>query len=161
MRKTYLLIVSMILISIILVGCQSNTNIEGSNDDSKGSNADVEASNANVDVSNVLLSKINISNSKGFGTVNTDFFAVYEDEPTLETLQNAFTNAVMVAGMVDMMEPEYDLEFINTDGTKQAYHLWIGERERDTKSTIMKVEDTHFIYTISEEATNLLLDMVN
>ena len=115
MRKTYLLIVSMILISIILVGCQSNTNIEGSNDDSKGSNADVEASNANVDVSNVLLSKINISNSKGFGTVNTDFFAVYEDEPTLETLQNAFTNAVMVAGMVDMMEPEYDLEFINTD----------------------------------------------
>lgn len=159
MRKTYLLIVSMILISIILVGCQSNDKVEGSNADIEGQNADV-VSNADVDVSNMLLSKINISNSKGFATVNTDFFAVYEDEETLETLQNAFTNAVMVAGMVDMMEPEYDLEFIYKDGTKEAYHLWIGERKRDTKSTIMKVEDTHFIYTISEEATNLLLDMV-
>ena len=105
------------------------------------------------------ISKVSLSNSNTIGQINTDFFTVYEDEEVLETFQNIFTSAVKQEGIVDIAEPEFDLEVIYKEGNKQEYHLWLGEK--DEQSTLMQVEDTHTIYTISEEATNQLIDLVN
>lgn len=138
MKKFYRFIVSILLIPLILIGCQSTVDDETPNDE---------------------ISKVSLSNSSTIGQINTDFFTVYEDEEVLETFQNIFTSAVKQEGIVDIAEPEFDLEVIYKEGNKQEYHLWLGEK--DEQSTLMQVEDTHTIYTISEEATNQLIDLVN
>lgn len=138
MKKFYRFIVSILLIPLILIGCQSTVDDETPNDE---------------------ISKVSLSNSNTIGQINTDFFTVYEDEEVLETFQNIFTSAVKQEGIVDIAEPEFDLEVIYKEGNKQEYHLWLGEK--DEQSTLMQVEDTHAIYTISEEATNQLIDLVN
>lgn len=138
MRKIFLSIVSIILIPVILMGCQSNIDDETSTDE---------------------ISKVSISNSNEIGNINTDFFAIYEGEEVLEAFQNIFTSAVKQEGIVDISEPEFDLEVVYNEGSKQEYHLWLGEK--DEESTLMNVGDTHTIYSISEEATNQLIDFVN
>ena len=138
MKKFYRFIVSILLIPLILIGCQSTVDDETPNDE---------------------ISKVSLSNSNTIGQINTDFFTVYEDEEVLETFQNIFTSAVKQEGIVQIAEPEFDLEVIYKEGNKQEYHLWLGEK--DEQSTLMQVEDTHTIYTISEEATNQLIDLVN
>lgn len=138
MKKFYRFIVSILLIPLILIGCQSTVDDETPNDE---------------------ISKVSLSNSNTIGQINTDFFTVYEDEEVLETFQNIFTSAVKQEGIVDIAEPEFDLEVIYKEGNKQEYHLWLGEK--DEQSTLMQVEDTHTIYTISEETTNQLIDLVN
>ena len=138
MKKIFLSIIPIILIPIVLMGCQSKIDDETPNDE---------------------IAKISLSNSNAIGQINKDFFAVYEDEEALETFQNIFTSAVKQEGIVDIAEPEFDLEVIYKEGNKQEYHLWLGEK--DEQSTLMQVEDTHTIYTISEEATNQLIDLVN
>ncbi|NDI33626.1 hypothetical protein [Chengkuizengella sediminis] len=137
MKKIILLALSMALISAILLGCQSNGN---------NGLADAE------------VSKVSISKSSGFGKVNPDFFTVYEDEETLKIFKNIILKAVKEAFKVYMVDPQFDLEFIFTDGTKQGYHLWVGEKGQ--KSTLMNIDDTSTIYSISEEMTNQLIDLI-
>ena len=91
MKKFYRFIVSILLIPLILIGCQSTV--------------DDETPNAEI-------SKVSLSNSNTIGQINTDFFTVYEDEEVLETFQNIFTSAVKQEGIVDIAEPEFDLEVI-------------------------------------------------
>ncbi len=123
--------------SVVLIGCQP-----------KNSN----------EYSDINISKVSVSKSSGFGKVNSDFFAVYEDKETLDIFNNAISNAVKRAGIVDIVEPEFDLEVIYTDGNKQGYHLWVGGKGQ--KSTLINVYDTNTVYSISEEITNQLVDLV-
>ncbi len=104
------------------------------------------------------VSKVSISNSEGFGEINTEFFAVFEDEADLSTFQKAITTAEKRDGMVDIEVPEFDIQVIHNDGSTKEYHLWLGED--DGVSTLMKVEDTHTIYTISNELTKELNKLV-
>jgi len=115
-------------------------------------------SNGKEEVSNATLSKERISHSKGFGRGNTDFFKVYEAEEGLEVFQKAFSKAVKQEGIVDMEEPEFDLEVKDKEGNKQEYHLWIGEK--DETSTLMKAEDTNTIYSVLAKETNELIDLI-
>ena len=149
MKKIYLLVVSMFFIPLVLLGCQPKTDSENSNN---------QISNANSEESKNEIFKVSISNSKGFGEVNTDFLIVFEDEETLGTFQNSITNAKKREGIVDMIDPEFDLEVIYKDGTKKEYHLWVGEK--DGKSSLMNVENTHTVYSISEEYTNQLISLI-
>ena len=133
-----LFVLSMTLMAIVLIGCQS-----------KNSN---EYSDTNI-------SKVSVSKSSGFGKVNSDdFFIVYEDKETLDIFDNAISNAIKREGKVDITEPEFDLQVIYTDGNKEIYYLWIGEKGQ--KSTLMNVNDTSTVYSISEEITNQLVDLV-
>ena len=138
MKKFFLYIVSLTLILVVLVGCQSSIDDEISSDE---------------------ISKVSISNSNNIGNINTDFFMVYEDEEVLEVFQNLFRSAVKQEGIVDMSEPQFDLEVVYKEGNNKDYHLWLGEK--DQKSTLMNIEDTNTIYSISEEATNQLIDLIN
>ncbi|GIN58540.1 hypothetical protein J8TS2_28590 [Lederbergia ruris] len=104
------------------------------------------------------IAKVSISKSSGFGKVNTDFYAEFEDEGILDLFKNVISNAVKEEGIVNMIEPEFDLEVGCADGSNHGYHLWLGEKEQI--STLMNIDDTHTIYTISEEMTNKLIDIV-
>ena len=72
--------------------------------------------------------------------------------------QKAFAKAVKQEGIVDIEEPEFDLEVKDKEGNKQEYHLWIGEK--DETSTLMKAEDTNTIYSVLAKETNELIDLV-
>ena len=138
MKKIFLFILLLSFMSVALIGCQSKDSNEYSDEN---------------------ISKVSVSKSSGFGKVNSDFFAVYEDKETLDTFDNAISNAAKRDGIVDIAEPEFDLEVIYTDGNKHGYHLWVGEKGQ--KSTLMDVNDTHTIYLISEDLTNKLIELIN
>jgi len=131
------IILFVLIMSFTLVACQSN-------DKSR--------------FSEVNISKVSISKSSGFGKVNVDFFTVYKDKESLDIFNNAISTAVKREGIADMAEPEFDLKVSYTDGNKQGYHLWLGEKGQ--KSTLMMVNDTHTTYSISEEITNQLIDVL-
>ncbi len=137
MKKIILFVLVLSFICSILIGCQSNDNRGFPNEN---------------------ISKVNISKSSGFGKVNFHFFKVYKNKETLDIFKNAISNAVKREGIADMAEPEFDLRVVYTDGNKQGYHLWVGEKGQ--KSTLMNVNDTHTTYSISEEITNQLIDLV-
>lgn len=137
MRKIMLFVLSIPLISVILMGCQSNGNNE---------------------LAKVEISKVSISKPSSFGKVNSDFDVVYEDEKSLKKFNNVISSSVKEAGIVNMAESDFDLEVIYTDGTKQGYHLWVGEKGQT--STLMNMDDTHTIYSISGEMTNEIIDLV-
>lgn len=138
MRKIILLFFSLVLMSSVLFGCQSQNNSEL--------------------ISDREIKQISISKSSGFGKVNLDFFAVFEDEETLEIFRTVLSRAVRQEGIVDMVEPEFDLEVVYKNGDKEGFHLWIGQKGE--KSTLMNVDSTHTIYTVSEELTNRLIDII-
>ena len=138
-KKISLFVLLLSLLSIVLVGCQSKVSKE---------------------VSDVTIKKVSISKSSGFDKFNSDdFFAVYEDKETLDIFKNAISSAVKGNGIVDMVSPEFDLEVMYTDGTKRGYHLWL--REKGRKSILMHVGNSHVIYSLSEEITNQLVDLIN
>lgn len=131
-EKLRIFVLSLCILSVIVIACQSNESVN--------------------------ISKVSISISSGFGKVNANFFGEYEDNNTLDIFNNAFASAVKREGIVDMTEPEFDLKVIYTDGTKQGYHLWLGEKGQ--KSALMKVDDTHVTYAIPEEITDQLINLL-
>lgn len=108
--------------------------------------------------SNDEISKVSISQSRGFSYVHPDFFAVYEDEKSLRIFESVISNAEQQPGIVDMSVPIFDFEITFNDGGKAGYHLWL--TEDDTNGVIMDITNTHVIYLIPEKTTSLLIDLV-
>lgn len=141
MRKKTLLVLLMVLFTVFLMSCQSKSGV---------SNTDTDTG--------THISKVKFSNAKGFSKVNPDYFTVYEDEESLEVFEGVIASAVKVSGIVDIAAPEYSFEVIYSDENKQSYHLWVGESGK--KSTLMKVENTHTIYTVPAPLTDKLIDLI-
>ncbi|CAG9620320.1 hypothetical protein [Sutcliffiella rhizosphaerae] len=136
MRYIRLYILSLVLTSL-LIGCQNNqVNLLGSQD----------------------ITSVSISASTGFGTTNTEFFVTYSDEISLTFFEQLLAQATKESGSVNMPNPEYDMEVLYMEDENVTYHLWVGDSGHN--STIMKAEDTHTIYTISEDFTLQLIEMI-
>lgn len=104
------------------------------------------------------LAKVSISNGAEFGKINRDFIKKYDDEESLTLFQQAIATAVKNEGVVNMASPEYDVQIVDKEGNKYGYHLWLGDKGQN--SSLMHVEDTHTIYTLSEEITGKLIALV-
>ncbi|SRR5690554_6062231 len=133
MRKT-LTVIFIIIPLIVIAACQSNSQHDE-------------------------IVKMSISNSNGIGQVNTDFFTEYEDEETIQIIEDIISTASKVDGIVDMIDPEYDLEITYANGDKEGIHIWMGEQGE--RGTIMYVDNTHTIYYVSEEDKKQLLDLIS
>lgn len=95
---------------------------------------------------------ISISKTKGVDAIT------FDDQETINALQSIFASAIKVAGIADMTDPEFYLKIVDNKENQQHFHFWIGEKGQ--KSTLMSTEDTHTIYTISEELTEQLIELV-
>lgn len=137
MKKYLLILIAVLLVPAVAIGCQSEAESVLEYQD---------------------ISKVSISESNGFGKVNPDFFETYQDQETLSIFTDLLKNASQDEGIVDMIEPEYDLEILYEDETIQGFHLWVGED--GARSTLMNVDDTHTTYTVSAEFTNKLIDLL-
>lgn len=114
---------------------------------------------SNNDLLNGELSNVSVSESNGFSEVNSNFIHEFDDQDSIEVFEKAISTAVQQEGVVDMPEPEFDLEVTYTKGNKQGFHLWLGEK--GNKSTIMSIYNTQTIYYVSEKMTDELVDLLD
>ncbi|WP_051556596.1 hypothetical protein [Alkalihalobacterium bogoriense] len=81
-----------------------------------------------------------------------------EDVNELKTLKQMITSAYKEKGIVNMTKPSYSLAVTDEYNKQHRYHLWIGKKGE--KSAFMKQEETHYIYTTSEEMTDILIQLI-
>ena len=57
-----------------------------------------------------------------------------------------------------MADPEFYMDVIYNKNNQQSIYLWIGKKGQ--RSTFMKTEDTSTIYTVSNDMTDKLIELV-
>lgn len=151
MRKIMFLVLSLAFVSVVLLACQSENNTTIDSDDNNAEQQEKDSEPLKIDGE---ITKINIANSKG----NSGSPTIFEDEDSIETLKSIISNAEKEDGIVSMANPpDFYMNLIYNNDTEQGFHLWIGEHGE--KSALMKPDDTHIIFTVSEEMTNKLIDL--
>lgn len=143
------LVLSLTLMSVILMGCQSEDSTTIDADKTNPEQQSEENANLKFDGE---ITKVSISKSTG----NSE--TVFEDDGSIETLKSIISSALKENGIVDMASPEFNMDVVYENENKQSFHLWIGEKGQ--KSALMKSDDTHTIYTVSEEMTKKLIDLI-
>lgn len=147
--KKITLFLSLTLLSVLLFGCQS---VDNTTKQREPNNSELKSEDNNTLIIEDEIAKISISKSKGVNPT------VLEEDKDVETFKSIFSNANKELGEVNMANPEYYLDVVYTYENKQSFHLWIGEKGQ--KSTLMETDDTHTIYTVSEEMTDKLIELV-
>ncbi|WP_394191812.1 hypothetical protein [Paenisporosarcina quisquiliarum] len=151
MRKNISTILTVFLVSSLLFGCHSEDNMALETEKPKPS------SEIQVDDNNQLkldgeITKIIISKTKGVNAT------VFEKDEVIETFMNIISGAIKESGIVNMANPDLYMDVVYENGNKQSFYLWIGEKGQ--KSTLMKTDDTHTIYTVSGEMNDMVIELV-
>ncbi|KAB2336761.1 hypothetical protein F7731_10435 [Cytobacillus depressus] len=97
------------------------------------------------------VDNVNIYEMKSFSDFKENSLVVISDSKEKNVIIKAFTNAARESGIVNMADPHYKVEIGN-----EAFFLWIG----DNSGTIMNLNDTHTIYTLSEKASNQIKKII-
>ena len=159
-KKLILLCLSLVFTSNMIVGCQtvkgtgtihndSEINSERVNTAAKDK---VDANHQPKENSEKLKVDRMILSSGGKDTL------VLEEDEVIEAIEPLIANAVREKGIVNMVSPELTIEIVYTNHDTQRYFLWIGEKGE--KITLMKPDDTHTIYTASEELNDRLIELI-
>lgn len=138
LKKGMILVLSL----TILFGCQSANDSDSTNVSDK-IEAKVNKETLKFDEEIV---KVKISNGQTF-----------DDTDSVETFTNILASAVKESGIVNITNPEYKLD-VYTKNHSKSFHLWIGDKGE--KSVLMKTEDNNHIYTISEDLTDKLVNLI-
>lgn len=142
MKKGILLLALLIAISLPLVGCNKD---------------EIKDSSINLvfdgEITEVFISKIKDSDA-----IVSNFSGTLKDKEALKIFKSIILDATKEEGIINMSNPEFNLELTYEDGSKQEFNLWLGKDGQE--SSLMKTNDTHSIYTISEEATRELNDLI-
>lgn len=149
MRGLMFLVLSLIFMSVTLLGCQS----ENSNTlDAEKNNIEQQSADNEIYKYEGEIAYISISKLEG------DYITTFDDAGTIETIKNIILSAAKEKGIVNMASPEFNMNVVYENKSKQRFYLWIGEKGE--KSALMKPDDTHTIYTVSEEMTSKLIDLI-
>ena len=140
------LVLSLTFISTVLFGCQSGDNTTKDTDKNKIEQETEVVTKTDID------KIVSISKSKGFDPT------VFNDDKSIETFNTIFTSAVKEEGIVNMVNPEFYIDVVYSNENKQSFNLWVGEKGE--RSTFMNSNDTNTIYTVSEEMTDKLIDLI-
>lgn len=147
MRKIMLMALSLIFISTLLFGCQTKENTAKTPIHSTDTSENNQKLLINNDFKSIIVSK-----NKGVDEVSID------DKESIKALQSILSSAVKEPGIVDMAAPEFYLEVVYDKENYKSFYLWVGEKGQ--RSTFMKTEDTHTIYTVEDERTVELIDLI-
>lgn len=131
-----------VLLLTFLFGCQSNDVVDTTNVSNK---VEAKENKETVNFDEEIV-KVKISNGKTF-----------EDLKSIETFTHILVSAVKENGIVNIANPQYKMD-VYTNNSSKSFHLWTGEKGE--KSVLMKTDDTNYIYTISEELTDKLIDLI-
>ncbi len=153
MKKGIVLLALLISISLSLLGC-NNDNMET---DYGGSGEAIKDDSINL-VLDGEITKVSIYKLKNSDATVLDFSGTLNDKEALKKFKNIILDSTKEEGIVNMINPEFRLELTYKDDSKQEFNLWADEDGQ--KSSLMKTNDTHTLYTISEEATYELMDLM-
>ncbi|MFS0861070.1 hypothetical protein [Fredinandcohnia sp. 179-A 10B2 NHS] len=142
--KKIILLLSFTLLGAILFGCQS------ANETPKP-DSELPKDNGALFVDRKIIEVI-VSES------NRSSLTASENEDFIESFKTILSSAVKMPGIANMADPEYFIEVVYKNESKQRYNLWIGHIGE--KSTLMKSDETHTIYTLSDEMTDKLISLV-
>lgn len=143
--KRILLLICLPILSGILSGCQTTNQAEIIN-------TVIQPKDSNPLILDADIATISVSK-----TIDTSPI-VLEEADKLEKLKQIISGAKKEKGIVNMANPDYYIEVIDTSNKKQHFHLWIGKE--DQQSSLMNTDDTHTIYTVSEEMTDTIMDLI-
>ncbi|MBD8071407.1 hypothetical protein [Bacillus sp. PS06] len=115
-------------------------------------NSEIHSEAATKITSEATITKVSIKK------IGESDITVFEEEEVLETFTHLLSSAVKEEGIVNMANPEYHLEIVDANEDTYRYYLWIGESGERT--TLMWGEDTHTIYTVSQDFTDQFIDFV-
>ncbi|WP_404431448.1 hypothetical protein [Sutcliffiella horikoshii] len=90
-----------------------------------------------------VIDQVVINEMESFSEVKGASEKTLKNKEDIKIIQDAFLNANKEPGVADMSDPHYKL-LVGAN----SYYLWIHE----SSGTIMNREDTHVIYSLSEEA---------
>jgi len=97
------------------------------------------------------IEKVNVFEMESFSKVKEGSLRTFTDLKDVNIFEAAFNNAKKEPGIVDMADPEYKVELGSV-----AYFLWISEEH----GTIMNLNDTHTIYTLSKNSAKAVYELL-
>lgn len=89
---------------------------------------------------------------KSFSTIEEDSLTTFTDSESIKDFIQAFNNAKKDPGVVNMADPEYKVELGD-----ESYFLWVSEGH----GTIMNLNDTNTIYTLSKNSAETIEELLN
>lgn len=98
------------------------------------------------------IERVDVYEMESFSVTKEDSLKTYTDPDVIEALVDAFKKTRKVPGVADVADPQYKVEF-----GEDVYYLWLGEE----KGSVMNVNDTHTLYTLSKRATKTIGKIVN
>ena len=101
------------------------------------------------DLLTASITKAGVSKSTGFGKVNPDHLAMFEDRPTLRLFERALAKAEKFPGIADVADPHFDVELLYSNGRVRGLHLWL--IPEGVAGSIMDVTNTGTIYELPRD----------
>lgn len=142
MRK----IVSLMVIFIMVTGCQSSETVNPSSLPTVQSAEPIASSNEKL-----TIYKIKAGTPKSDEVVS--IFKTVTDKAFIDEFVGAFKNAEPLPGAVKMTYPPYKVQLGAED-----YYLWINEKKN---SSMVNLKNTMTMYTLSESATYKLRQILS
>ena len=99
---------------------------------------------------NKEIKKVNVYEMESFSEVREDSLVTFTDKKAIKQFENAFRSAKKQPGVVDMADPQYKVEL----GGK-SFFLWLSQNH----GTIMDVEDTNTIYSLTNKSVENINNM--
>jgi len=146
---------------LVLAGCapaESGTGPQASTQSNEDPSPARKKAFDPVDWKRIDLQEVKVSRSQRFGSVYPAVLGTFASEEDLTVFVDAFRSADKLEGILDIARPEYDLTFVGKDG-ETGFHLWLGQSP-GSKGLYTYVEDSGTGYTISEENTDRLRQMI-
>ena len=98
------------------------------------------------------IEKVNVYEMKSFSAIEEDSSTTFTDSKVVKDFIKAFNNAKREPGIVNMADPEYKVELGD-----ESYFLWVSEEY----GTIMNLNDTNTIYTLSKSSAKTIKELLN
>lgn len=146
--KKLAFLLSIILVPAVLIGCQpaeEAIKVEATVSD----NVTFESTKL-LDIEKIT--QVEISEIKGIDPV------IYEDAADLATFDEIFARATKKPGIANIADPEFFIKVNSDSGEKQFLYLWIGNAGE--QASLMREDDTHTLYSLSEEMTAKLAVLI-
>lgn len=100
---------------------------------------------------------VTIHRGQTFGQVNPSLFGTFDSAKEVEAFDQALRTAIKMPGIMNVVEPEYDVE-IHYKGKITSIHLWL---EPDSKRGMFTyITDTGTGYQLTDQSTAQLTEFI-
>ncbi len=97
------------------------------------------------------VDKVQIHELENFSTIKKDMEETYLNSNDINVFRNAVKNAVKLDGIVNVVDPMYKFEL-----EQESYFLWLN----DQGGSIMNTNDTHTLFTLTDESFTQLKEIL-